>query len=81
MKRAALDKQRTLREWRLHRRTVHPNGSSCECDNQPNRFRKTKALYFPPTYYDRGWNGESGRLKSDRVADFSFQEQLIECNL
>jgi len=80
MKRAALDKQRTLKEWRFHKKMVHPDGIICVCEEQPNRFRKRKALHFPRAYWD-WWNGEAARRKSDRVADFSFQEQLIECNL
>ena len=81
MKRAVLDKQRTLQEWRKHKQFIHPHGSTCECDEQPNRFRKRKALYEPPIYSNHRWNGEAGRLKSDRIADLSFQEQLIDPRL
>lgn len=45
MRRAALDKPRTLKIWRDHLRLVHSDelrtGSiSCICDLQANRFRK-----------------------------------------
>lgn len=41
MRRAALERPRTLRVWRAHDRLIHegvPTG--CICEEQPGRFRK-----------------------------------------
>ena len=41
MKRAALEKPRTLRTWKAHQRFVHGNRETgCICDKQAGRFRK-----------------------------------------
>ena len=41
MRRAALEKARTLRVWRAHNRIIHQNESTgCVCDEQAGRFRK-----------------------------------------
>lgn len=41
MKRAALERKRTINRWRQHNRlSHHGDASACVCDRQPNRFRK-----------------------------------------
>ena len=41
MRRAALERPRTLRVWRAHKRLVHDDRpTGCLCDDQPGRFRK-----------------------------------------
>ena len=41
MRRAALERARTLRVWRAHNRVVHGGeDTGCPCDQQPGRFRK-----------------------------------------
>ena len=48
MRRAAMERERTLREWRKHNEARHMGWSGnparpeqiCICDLQPNRFRK-----------------------------------------
>ena len=45
MRRAALERPRTLRTWRAHNWWVHgrlPTG--CICDEQPGRFRKGQRM-------------------------------------
>lgn len=43
MKRAAIEKSRTLRVWRRHLAT-HDPGSLCVCELQPGRFRKSQRI-------------------------------------
>ncbi len=44
MRRAALERPRTLRTWRAHNRIIHENlPTGCVCDDQPGRFRKVHA--------------------------------------
>jgi transposase-like protein len=41
MRRASLERPRTLRVWRAHIRLIHPDGiPNCTCEFQPGRFRK-----------------------------------------
>ena len=41
MRRAAFERARTVRVWRAHLLTVHPDGvNGCACELQPGRFRK-----------------------------------------
>ncbi len=41
MRRASLERRRTLRVWRAHNRIIHENlPTHCPCDKQPGRFRK-----------------------------------------
>lgn len=43
MRRAALEKARTIQTWRRHLAT-HGADVACECDLQPGRFRKSQRL-------------------------------------
>lgn len=41
MRRAALERRRTVRVWLAHKRLIHADlPTSCICDEQPGRFRK-----------------------------------------
>lgn len=41
MKRAAIERGRTLRTWKAHQRLAHGNRETgCICDKQAGRFRK-----------------------------------------
>ncbi len=41
MRRASLERPRTLRVWRAHKRLIHDDlATGCICDEQPGRFRK-----------------------------------------
>lgn len=41
MRRAWLERPRTLRVWRTHKKFIHDDlQSECNCDEQPGRFRK-----------------------------------------
>ena len=42
MRRASIERARTLRVWKAHNRIVHDGeeDTGCICDKQPNRFRK-----------------------------------------
>jgi hypothetical protein len=41
MRRAAIERPRTLRVWRSHSRLIHnKHPTTCPCDQQPGRFRK-----------------------------------------
>ena len=43
MKRAAIERSRTLRTWRSHLRT-HREAVLCACEFQPGRFRKSQRV-------------------------------------
>ena len=45
MRRAALERARTVRTWKAHNRIIH-NGrpTGCACDGQPGRFRKGQRI-------------------------------------
>ncbi|MCW5625150.1 MAG: hypothetical protein KIT73_10590 [Burkholderiales bacterium] len=43
MKRASLDRLRTLRTWRAHLRR-HSADVACVCERQPGRFRKGQRI-------------------------------------
>ena len=43
MRRAAIEKHRTLRIWRAHLAT-HKQPVVCSCDLQPGRFRKSQRI-------------------------------------
>ena len=41
MRRAAIERARTVRTWRAHTQVVHGGvDTGCPCDQQPGRFRK-----------------------------------------
>ena len=41
MRRASLERPRSLRVWRAHNRLIHEGlPTSCVCEDQPGRFRK-----------------------------------------
>ena len=41
MRRASLERPRTIRTWRSHNRIIHNDlATGCICDEQPGRFRK-----------------------------------------
>jgi hypothetical protein len=45
MRRASLDRARTLRVWRAHKRIIHNDlATDCLCDDQPGRFRKGQRI-------------------------------------
>ena len=45
MRRAVLERPRTLRIWRAHNRLIHRGlPTSCICDQQPGRFRKGQRI-------------------------------------
>jgi hypothetical protein len=46
MRRASLERPRTLRVWRAHHRLVHADEVeiTCICEEQPGRFRKTQRV-------------------------------------
>ncbi len=45
MRRASLERPRTLRVWRAHNRIIHNDlATDCICDDQPGRFRKGQRI-------------------------------------
>ena len=45
MRRASLERPRTLRAWRAHNRIIHNDlATDCICDDQPGRFRKGQRI-------------------------------------
>ena len=45
MRRASLERPRTLRVWRAHNRVTHDDiPTECVCDEQPGRFRKGQRI-------------------------------------
>ncbi len=45
MRRASLERPRTLRVWRAHNRIIHNDlATDCICDGQPGRFRKGQRI-------------------------------------
>jgi hypothetical protein len=51
MRRAAIERPRTLRVWKAHRLFVHEGRpTACLCDEQPGRFRKGQRVGGCPLY-------------------------------
>jgi len=45
MRRASIERPRTLRVWRAHNRFIHDGlPTNCRCDEQPGRFRKGQRI-------------------------------------
>ena len=45
MRRASLERPRTLRVWRAHKRIIHNDlATDCLCDDQPGRFRRGQRI-------------------------------------
>lgn len=83
MRRAAIEKHRTLRIWRAHLAT-HKQPVVCSCDLQPGRFRKSQRI--GGCGRTRCWlcHGEklAGRpTQGDVRAIARYREGLIEVRL
>ncbi len=63
MRRAAIERPRTLKAWRLHNRIAHGGmDTACPCDRQPGRFRKRRAT---GCHRPRCWLCRSSKLMGD----------------
>ena len=83
MRRAALERARTLRAWRLHLRLVHPGPDPplCICESQPGRFRKTERIRGCGKA--RCWLCKRAKLMHtprcrERLSNISYHEWLLE---
>ncbi len=82
MRRAFVERQRTLRIWRAHNQLVHAGMEThCPCDKQPGRFRKGQRV--GGCNRPRCWVCHSGKLakqpslRDERLA-LSYQDWLVE---
>lgn len=79
MRRAAIERPRTLRVWRAHNRVVH-NGedTGCPCDQQPGRFRKLSLgdCGKPRCYLCHGPKLLGEPTKADLVARDRFADSV-----
>ncbi len=79
MRRASLERPRTLRVWRAHNRLIHDGlPTSCICDEQPGRFRKGQRVASCPK--PRCWLCKSDKLgKHPKAREYraalSYREQ------
>lgn len=85
MRRASLERVRTLRVWRAHNRIVHQNRPThCRCDEQPGRFRKgqrTAGCSKPRCWLcKRHKLAHEPRLHEHRAA-ISYAERVAELGL
>ena len=82
MRRAALERPRTLRVWRDHNRFIHDNDpTGCTCDEQPGRFRKGQRI--GGCGKSRCWLCKRHKLTKevtfrDYRAAFSYRESAAE---
>ncbi len=85
MRRASIERGRTLRVWRKHNGYVHDGeATSCRCDDQPGRFRKSQR--FAGCGRVRCHICQFEKLFSipdlqQRRADVSYREWLAELGL
>lgn len=86
MKRAALERPRTVREWQRHVAAVHDGDiGQCVCNQQPGRFRKTDAFDCGVTrcrvcHYDK-FLGRRYKTFAEIKSDITYREQLIDLDL
>ena len=83
MRRAAIEKHRTLRVWRAHLAT-HEQPVVCTCDLEPGRFRKSQRV--GGCGRARCWLCHSDKLvgrptQADVRAIAKYREGLIEVRL
>jgi len=83
MRRAALERARTLRVWQLHLQLAHPGPEPplCRCELQPGRFRKAERI--GGCGKPRCWLCKCDKLlhtptRQDRLSDISYHEWLAE---
>jgi hypothetical protein len=82
MRRAALERPRTLRVWRAHARLVHSNfPTDCLCDEQPGRFRKGQRV--SGCGKPRCWLCKRAKLAKEPTSqqcrsNLSFREWAVE---
>ncbi len=82
MRRASLERARTLGVWRAHIALVHDGlPASCTCDEQPGRFRKSQRIAGCPK--PRCWLCNRHKLTNeltarDYRAALSHREQVAE---
>lgn len=82
MRRASIERPRTLRVWRAHNRIIHegvPTG--CRCDAEPGRFRKGQRVAGCGKV--RCWLCKGHKLSSEPTAGdyraaLSYHEQAAE---
>ena len=85
MRRASLERPRTLRVWRAHKRIIHNDlPTNCICDDQPGRFRKGQRV--GDCGHPRCYSCHSGKLfglptAQLHRADLSLHEWLSELGL
>ncbi len=82
MRRASLERPRTLRVWRAHHRLIHDGlPTDCICDEQPGRFRKSQRV--AGCGKPRCWLCKRHKLAKettarDHRAALSYHEQAAE---
>ena len=85
MRRASLERPRTLRVWRAHNRLIHEGDSTdCVCDEQPGRFRKTQRVAGcgNARCYLCHWNKLLGfRTRQEWCVDLTLHEWRFEFGL
>lgn len=81
MRRAALERPRTVRTWLAHNREFHDNlPTTCPCNEQPGRFRKGQRIgvgcgsHCPCKLYKR----LKAVVHRDYVAAYTYREQALE---
>lgn len=81
MRRAALERPRTIRVWLSHNREYHDSlPTRCRCDEQPGRFRKGERIgggcssHCPCKLHKR----LKAVVHRDYRAAHSYREQVVE---
>jgi len=83
MRRAAFERARTLRIWKLHLQLSHPGPEppGCICEFQPGRFRKSERVGGCGKV--RCWLCKRAKLlhtpmRRERISNISYDEWLLE---